>query len=142
MVSGGLEAPYTHVSNFQNRVIALRIAHLIIKRFERGEAPLQLKEIAIHLRIYPALAEKITRQLCETRLISAVDMNGVGCVGYQPGQDIHRLTIYRIIDALDNEGSAAMDFSVEPEYAKLTQALTALNEIIKSAPANHCLKDI
>jgi membrane protein len=142
MEAGGLEARDTHVSISQRRVIALRIAHLIIKRFERGEAPLQLKEIAIHLRIYPALAEKITRQLCETRLISAIEMNGTGSVGYQPGQDIRRLTIYRIIEALDNEGSATMDFSAEPEYEKLTQALTSLNEIIKSAPANQCLKDI
>jgi membrane protein len=142
MASGGLEAPDTHISDSQKRMIALRIAHLIIKRFERGEAPPQLKEIAIHLKIFPALAEKITRQLCETRLISAVEINGVGSVGYQPGQDIHRLTIYRIIDALDNEGSATMEFSAAPEYAKLAQALATLNEIIKSAPANHCLKDL
>jgi len=142
MMTGGLEAPNTHISMFQKRVIALQIVHLIIKRFERGKTPPQLKEITTHLRISPTLAEKMTRLLCETRLISAVDINGTERVGYQPGQDISRLTIYRIIEALDNQGSSPMDFSAIPEYAKLTEALSSLNERIESAPANHCLKDI
>jgi membrane protein len=142
MVTGGLEAPDTHISIFQKRVIALQLAHLIIKRFERGETPPHLEELAIQLRISPSLAEKTARLLCETRLISAVEIIGTERLGYQPGEDISRLTMYRIIEALDNLGSSPLDLAAAPEYAQLTEALSSLYEKMESAPANRCLKDL
>jgi membrane protein len=142
MLADGFKTPDIHISVSQKRLIALQLTHFIIKRFELAEPPPKIKQIAVHLQISITVAEKVLRTLCKARLISAIEMNGTEGSGYQPGQDISRLTIYRIIEAMDNQGACPTDFSATPGYERLTQTLVALNEIIKSSPANQCLKDL
>lgn len=140
--SNRLTPPNTSISVAQQRLIALQITHLLTKRFERGESPLQSNDIAAQLGISPALIEKSLVMLCKTGLISAVEMNETTETGYQPGQNIDRLTIHRIIEALDNFGAIRMDLRPTPASRQLAQALSSINEILQSAPANRSLKDI
>ncbi|MDX9788331.1 MAG: YhjD/YihY/BrkB family envelope integrity protein [Desulfobacterales bacterium] len=135
--------PDVQWSATHQRLIALRIVHLIIKRFQNGEAPLQIGNISSLLGFSPTITEKIISLLCNSGLISAVKVNGMEEPGYQPGLDISGITILQVIEAMDQQGDTHPTEPLpDPESKLLAQALANFNEIIRSAPSNLCLKDI
>ncbi len=137
-----LPPPGAQLSAAQRRLIALGIVHLLIADFKRGEPASQAGRIASRLGIALAFTENILSMLCETRLVSAVDPQNGDPPGYQPGQDITRLTIHRVLEAVDNFGASKLAFSSRPEYQPFLAALTSISDLIKSAPVNRCLKDL
>jgi membrane protein len=137
-----LPSPGARLSAAQRRLIALGILHLLIEEFSRGEPAPRAGEIASRLGVALAFTENILSMLCETRLISAVDLQNGNSPGYQPGQDIARLTIHRILEAVDNFGASRLAFSSRPESRPFQAVLADISDLIESAPVNRCLKDI
>jgi membrane protein len=137
-----LPPPSARLSAAQRRLIALGIVRLLIEDFKGGKPAPRATEIASRLGVALAFTETTLSMLCETRLISAVDLqNGEG-PGYQPGQDISRLTIHRILEAVDNFGGSRLAFSSRPESRPFQMVLTSISDLIESAPVNRCLEDL
>jgi membrane protein len=134
--------PGARLSAAQRRLIALGIVRLLIEDFKGGAPAPRATEIASRLGIALAFTETLLSILCETRLVSAVDLqNGEG-PGYQPGQAISRLTIHRILEAVDNFGASRLAFSSRPESRPFQMVLTSISDLIESAPVNRCLEDM
>jgi membrane protein len=142
LISENIGMPYTHLSIAQERLIALRIIHFIIKRFERGEKAPKVVEIADYLGRPPWEVQKIVRKLSQVHLISAIPPQDSEPTIFQPAEDIRRLTIYRVIEAIDNFGATPLTLSETPESKQLIGALGELNKAMCTAHANQCLKDI
>lgn len=137
-----LLGPNAHLSLAQKRLIALNITHLLIKRFQSGEPPLGVGGISFQLGISPVITESILLQLRESGLISAVTITGRPEPGYQPGRAIAGITILEVVEALDNHGEGVMANSRTSDSTPFAEALSRFKQIIRSDPANRCLKDM
>ena len=84
--------------------VTLIVAHLIIKRFENGEAPYTDIEISAHHRIPIRLAKRVLYLLVDTGIISEIkDDNQY--TKYQPAMDINQITVEYLFSGIDQKGS-------------------------------------
>ncbi len=138
----GIQDRSAQISFAQRQKLALLIAHLCIKRFVNGEEPLTTDLISKELKIPTQFTSKILAELIETRVISAVRTNKENVFGYQPAQDVNRISIKHILDALSNKGHEINNVSENKNYIAIDQLITTYHDRFKSSESNKLLKDI
>jgi membrane protein len=124
------------------RLLTLQIAHQIIMIFSKGERPLTAPQISHNLEIPIRLAHQILYELVDSRIISETNGGDSLDPGYQPAQDINRLSVGYVIDALNQRGSDAIPVAQTRELKILSDTLRAFGAIVEKSSENKLLKDI
>jgi membrane protein len=124
------------------RILALRITALSVRNFSKGEKPLDTLSIAHELEAPIRLIREILFDLVEANVLSEVKQNDNGKTYYQPAQDIDKLTIKRVLDALDKQGKQTLPSISDDEIEKLSGTLESMDRIIDASPENMALKDL
>ncbi|MBN3038464.1 MAG: YihY family inner membrane protein [Candidatus Omnitrophica bacterium] len=130
------------VSNSFKKLLALRITHLLVSNFSKGDKPLTDTQISHVLDIPIRLVRQVIFELLESGIISEANGHLYRQLAYQPARDPARLTIKYVIDALDKHGSDTIPVAQSEETEKLSQSLNDFDQALEKLPANKTLKDI
>jgi membrane protein len=124
------------------KLLALQIAHLLIKKFENGDRPLTDSQISAQLEMPIRLVHDILFDLVESGLVSEIKTQADKEFAYQPARDINNLTIQYVLEALDQKGTDNIPVARTKDYQALSDALQNFSEAMEKLPANKLLKDI
>jgi membrane protein len=124
------------------KLCALCIVHLCVKRFHRGETALEASEIADTLEMPIRLVNLLLFGLTEAGVLSEVKKDNGRNMAYQPARDIDQLSISQVITLLDAHGIEDIPFVVNDDVKKLKTSVSALEKYVQDSPQNLLLKDI
>ncbi len=130
------------VRNTDRRLLSLRIAHFLIKRFSGEKAAWASIEISRELGIPFHFITMSLEELEEAGILSRIDSDGWGNPVYQPARDPSVLTIKHVMDALDQNGSDYPFDTGSETVQQLSESLNMFNELIEKSSANKLLKNI
>jgi len=124
------------------KLLSLQVSHHAIFRFLKAEPPLSAISISKTLEIPIRLVQQILDELVEAGILSYTEREKNKAVSYQPARDINTITIYSVIEALEQKGVDTIPVAQTAELEHLSEALKRLNDEIEKSPANRLLKDI
>ncbi len=132
------------VSQRFKRLLALRLTEIAVKHFAKGEPPLSAKEMAHQLDAPIRLVRELLYELVAARVLIEVrpDSGNLADGVYQPTQDVERLTIKAVLDALEKRGKSSVPLMRDRELEHLSAILDAFDELIAKSPKNVPLKDL
>ncbi|MEA3486763.1 MAG: hypothetical protein U9R20_03815 [Thermodesulfobacteriota bacterium] len=113
-------------------------AHLIIKRFAGGKPPLTADQISKTLQIPIHRMRQLLDELTESSILSTTG----NAPAFQPAMDIQRLSINRIISALEDRGNDGLPLHHDVELKAISEAMHRFNTLVDASPDNRLLKDI
>ncbi len=131
-----------NVSSSFKRRLSLRTVNLLAKNFSGCNKPLTSSQISHILEIPIRLVRDILYELVESGIVSESNTHEYKERAYQPACDVANLTIKRVLDALDHNGTDALPVDESQELNKISDSLNSFSEIIDKSPANLTLKDI
>jgi membrane protein len=134
--------PDSHLNTIDRRLLSLYICHRIVRQFVNGGAPSKPAEIAQSLQLPVGLVQELLNDLVQANIISrTIDINNdeQGC---QPAIDPDHISLYRVIQALDQLGGETSLPTPPAELSPITQALAEFSETILQSPANRLLQEL
>lgn len=99
----GFYPDYSRIGGAARRFFMLRVFHLIVKRFQRGESPLNARQMANRLQIPVKLVEDSIDILRGVGLIIEVAGEGLNNA-FQPAKAVEDMTVQDVLDAYDRSG--------------------------------------
>ena len=124
------------------RLLSLMVAHLLTRRFADGKKPVTAQEISQTLEIPIRLVRQILFELVHSGIVSEIKGTDGNDLAYQPAFTIHRLTVARVLEALDERGLRSIPVTETEAFEAISTALKAFREAVDQSPANRLLKDI
>jgi len=130
------------VSHALKKLLSLRIIHLLVNHFYKGEIAWTAIQIAEKLEIPIRLVNRILYELNTSGLVSEVNVDEETDIAYQPSHDPDTMTIKYVIDALDHNGSDNIPVAQSEELQKISEKLKSFSDLIEKSTANQQLKEI
>ena len=130
------------MSPFLEKLISLKIAHLITKNFAEGRKPLAASQIAGNLEVPMHLVHRLLNALVESGAFAEIRIEEDDEPLYQVTRDIDRFSVSYILEALDHNGAESMPVDQTAEWNVLRETLRSFSDENKKSPANRLLKDI
>ena len=124
------------------RLLALRIAHICVKNFQKGVSPLSADDISHQLEVPIRLVNMLLYELEKGGILSTVRDEGDSDTRYQPARDINDISLSSVIRALDSVGTDNIPFTQTDELARITTSLQTFQSAIEQSEANFLLKEI
>ena len=123
-------------------LFSLRIAHLLVKSFSRGEGPMSAAQVSHVLDMPVRLVRQILHELVDSAVLSQTMTDDDRTSSYQPARDISTLTIQSALEALLRNGTDDVPVAQTEELRALSDALEAFADTIRKSPENRLLKEI
>ncbi|MFT6925191.1 MAG: membrane protein [Psychromonas sp.] len=123
-------------------LISLYIVQLSVKNFCKGEKPWHADQISHFLELPIRLVRQILFELTEAGLLVEVKLNDADTLFYQPARDPEFLTIFNVMEVLDQDGIDAVPMINSDEFNKLKETFEKFKASIEKSPSNIALKDI
>lgn len=131
-----------NISYRLKRILTLLVANYVIKIFEKGDSPLTSYQLARELKIPVRMVRDITFELTEAGIFSETFIQSPKERAFQPGRDIHTITVHSILKKLENKGIKKMSSAGSKEYLKISEVVEDFEQTIENSPSNVLLKDI
>ncbi len=131
-----------NISYKLKRILTLLVANHVIKIFEKGDSPLTSYQLAKELKIPVRMVRDITFELTEAGIFSETLRQNPKEKAYQPGRDIHAITVHSVLKKLENKGMKKMTSAGSKEYLKIAGVVEDFEQTIENSPSNILLKDI
>jgi len=138
----GFQPDYSRVSISAKKRFALKIFHLLTKKFSHGEKALSASQVAEQLEIPVPLVRQLLHELMEVGLVVETVGTAKHEVTFQPGRTIEYLTVKDVLDAYEHRG---LTYDVAPQSdqaERLLESLRNFSEVIAKAPGNVVVKEI
>jgi membrane protein len=129
------------ISGFNQKLLALQIAFVIIKNFEAGKPPIGEKNISKQAGIPDTITSSVINDLLKSKIIVRVESDKRGET-YQPAKDINKLRVQDVLLAIENQGTGLSNYSDSGMRSKLNERLQKFNTSLQRHPQNILLKDI
>jgi membrane protein len=127
----------------ERTLVALHITRTAVQRFCAGDPPLNIRQLAQSTGIPPPWVEQSISDLVEGGILSRLASGSPEDQAVQPAMDATRLTLQRVLDALQSAGGVRYHpFPPSDDINRLRNALDALRRAAADSPANQLLKDI
>ena len=123
-------------------ILTLLVANYVIKIFEKGDTPFTSFQLSRELKIPVGIVRSITFELTEAGIFSETLRQNPKEKAYQPGRDIHTITVHSVLKKLENKGIQKMTSATGKEYLKIAVVVEGFEQIIENSPSNVLLKDI
>jgi len=114
----------------------------VIKIFAKGDTPFTSFQLARELKIPVRIVRNITFELTEAGIFSETLRENPKEKAYQPGRDIHTITVHSVLKKLENKGMQKMTSAAGKEYLKIAGVVENFEQVIENSPSNVLLKDI
>ena len=136
------EADTTQASSGFRKLIALRIARLLVHKFVEGQSPLTAAFIAEELGLPTRLTERVLGELVESGVLNKVRVQKAAAPAYVPARDVDQYTLSFIIEALEARGVNEISLPENQESSSLAHAIEQLRESLRQSPGNRRLKEL
>ena len=123
-------------------ILTLLVANYVIKIFAKGDSPFTSFQLARELKIPVGIVRSITFELTEAGIFSETLKQNPKEKAYQPGRDIHTITVHSVLKGLENKGMQKMTSAAGKEYLKIAGVFEEFENTIENSPSNVLLKDI
>jgi len=130
------------ISQSFKKLLGLYITHRLIKDFCSGLPGKTIKELSKELDIPPHFVKKILDELNIAHVVSKIKKPDIDEYAFQPAQDVEKLSIYFVMQALDKKGIDNIKITSTPELEQFENILHNLHADIDSNPHNKLLKEI
>ena len=130
------------VSRRFKSLLTLRITHFCVKKFQHGEKPPKADEISDQLEIPVRVVREILYELIEAGILSEVKLDDPEIIGFQPARTIDKITVFGVMDQLDQQGIDSIPISQSKDLDRLKASLVRFHEMLLKSPDNLKLKDI
>jgi membrane protein len=125
------------------RLAALTIIQRLIENFCQGKPASTAEQLSHQMEMPIRLVRELLFELVESGIASqARDKKGDRIICYQPGQDVDRLTVKFVIDALEKNGSSEIPIPKTDQMHKLEQCLNEMQQQAETSKGNILLKSI
>jgi membrane protein len=128
-------------SQRQWRMFALRVVQILSRRFAGARPPATVEELSYALGLSSGVVSALLEELAAADIVIPTAGFNDEEPGYQPAQDIGRLTPYRVLQALSRQGEARGEPDSE-DMRKLAEAMDAMERAAEKDPANRPLGEI
>lgn len=139
------EPDCAHVSRRFRNLICLVTTQLCVKRFQRGEMPLNVDGLSAQLDIPVRLVRQCVHDLEDAGVLIKAEPVGKKEQKeefYAPARNIDDLTTAGILEVLNKQGRQPPPVLETEEYAKLKEILDRFDEALAKSDANKPLKDL
>ncbi len=136
----GFHPDFSRIGVAGRQLLMLRIFHLLVIRFQRGETPLTSGQISKELAIPDQFVKHILLNLADVDLVSEIARGPRRKSTYQPARPISDTTIKDVIDAY--EKTAQIGGLPIDQNDTAAVSLRALFENINGSSANVKIEDI
>jgi membrane protein len=136
------EADTTQASPGLRKLMALRIARLVVHKFVAGEKPLTAASIAAALDQPSRLTQRVLGELVESGILNEVLIEKSETPTYVPARDVDQFTISFIFEALEARGVNDLPLPEGEDASALSRALAQLRESLRQSPGNRNLKEL
>ena len=123
-------------------ILTLLVANYVIKIFAKGDSPLTSFQLARELKIPVGIVRNISFELTEAGVFSETLRDNSKEKAYQPGRDIHTITVHLVLKKLENKGMQKMTSATGDEYLKIAGVVEEFENLIEKSPSNILLKDV
>lgn len=131
---------YLSVSFRLKKLIALRVMSLIIKRFIRKEKILNTTEIAFKLSLPISVVRHSLISLVNCQMLIELKVEAYAETLFQPAREVHNLTIYDVIEALEKQGGNQLPNM--KSFVQLSEIDRLFDEKIRDSSENCLLKEL
>lgn len=136
----GLES--RRISFGQQKLLALMVSHLVVRRFVGAEEALTMDQLSRKLEIPIRLVHSIVRELTESRILTEVASTETFEPAYQPAVDTNRLSMAYIVSALEKLDADDIPVVKTAETQALSASLERFQSTIDRSPDNLLLRDL
>lgn len=123
------------------QLVAVTVAALIVKRFDKAEPPLTAEEIAAHLELPIRLANEVLFNLCECGVLAEVKRD-INVTAFQPAYDIDEMTLQHVLERMDDFGSDNIPLADNELTGRIRGAMQNLTTQMAGSGDNVLLKDL
>lgn len=145
LFGGELSFAYQNISRFDEereslkistdtrRQIILAVMLCIVHCFRKGEGAVPVSEIRSRLSLPTRIVNDVLYQLVEAgMLIEVNNQDDDRETAFSPGRDIHGMTFYNILRAVDRKGTTHLHLAGTAEMRQIEQSLKELRSTIRS----------
>lgn len=138
----GFHPDYSRISPSSKKLLILRIYHLLVGKFARGEPPLALKQISNTLQIPLRLVRQLLNELLEAGLIVEVSKRRDEESAFQPAKTIEGITIKNVLEVYEQRGDSFLPHSDSWEAQRILKCLKEIEGAVERSPGNILLKEV
>jgi membrane protein len=136
----GFHPDFAYLSLASRKLLALKVLHLLVKRFIKGDRLPSMSEISTALEIPVRFVRHLLDELINARLVVETARNGNDTV-FQPGQATEKMTIQFALEAYERQGFNP-DVLSSSEDERIASHVRAIVEEMANSPKNVLLKEI
>ena len=131
------------ISYDQRRKVLLAVMLLVVRHFRREGGTMAAEQIRARMNLPTRILNDVLYQLVQARLLIAVRKgDGERDEGYVPGQDINSLTLYGVLEAVEDAGETAFALNESLELACVDRELEKVKLAARDSDDNVRLVDI
>ena len=131
------------ISYDQRRKVLLAVMLLVVRHFRREGGTMAAEQIRARMNLPTRILNDVLYQLVQARLLIAVRKgDGERDEGYVPGQDINSLTLYGVLEAVEDAGETAFALNESLELACVDRELEMVKVGARDSGDNVRLVDI
>jgi membrane protein len=138
----GFQPDYSRLSISSKKLLVLKIFHLLVKKFSKGEKPFSATQIAHALEIPVRLVRQLLDELTNIGLVVEIARGTKGEVAFQPGKTIENITFKYALDEYEKNGITQIPQNQSDETEKISMFLKNISDTIEKSPGNVNLKEI
>ena len=132
-----------HISYDHRRQVTLAVMLFIARIFRDGGGPVSATAIHTELQLPTRIVNDVLYSLVTARLLVAArsDADERETL-FSPAVDIHTLTLYDVLEKVEDYGSTHLDFRESPEMERVGGLLADIRAAARRSPSNVLLIDI
>ncbi|GAK56633.1 membrane spanning protein ribonuclease BN-like family [Candidatus Vecturithrix granuli] len=133
---------YERLSPYLRKLLALHIAHILIKNFAQGHPPLSTEQLTRQTQLSFALIQKSLDLLLESGIILKTPVQGERDMAYQPAKPPELLSIQNVLTSLERRGNEDPQILQTYHIDQIVKLLEQFDAALEQHPANVLLKDV
>jgi membrane protein len=131
------------ISYDQRRKIVLAVMLTIVRHLRDKGGALSSEQICAHLNLPTRIINDTLYQLVQAeQLIAVTESDGGRQVAYMPARDIHTLTVYNVLNAVETYGQTNLDLTKSEESAQIERDFEGIQEVVRQSQDNVRLVDL
>ena len=155
LFGGELSFAYQNISRFaeereslrisydQRRKVLLAVMILVARNFRDHGGTLSTDTIRERLGLPTRIVNDVLFQLVQAgQLIAVRSGDGERDVAFAPAHDLAAMTVYGILESVEQAGQTTLDLGQTPELARMNQEVESLKEEVRHSSNNARLSDL
>ena len=127
------------LSAHQRKILSLMVMKRIVQRFQNGERPVKLAELAVDLNIPYRLLHEIIYVLIDCCIVSEVVTEIPNDTAYQPALDINKIDVAYILERIQKTKGIDLVLDETPELEHINMVLNDFSSLIANSSNNKLL---